>query len=95
MEEGRVECAGRLCTLGCKSGCTTIRKRASNLGTVRDTPRHSKDEKLGKKLCVVGDPGRRPGSQSANLYQASVKLTPRISLVPRPSHICKKEGLVF
>ena len=34
LEEGRVECAGWLCTLGCRSGCSTFRKRASNLGTV-------------------------------------------------------------
>ena len=66
MEEARVECAGWLCTLECKSGCSTTRKRASNPGTARDTctPRHCKDEKLGKKPCVVGEPGCRPGSQS-------------------------------
>ena len=32
LEEARVECAGCLCTLGCKSGCSTTRKRASNPG---------------------------------------------------------------
>ena len=81
FEEERVECAGWLCTLGCKSGCSTTRKRASNPGTARDTfkPRHCKYEKLSKKLCVVGEPGCRPGSQSANLYQVSVKSTPRIN----------------
>ena len=76
LDEARVECAGWLCTLGYKSGCSTSRKKASNLGTVRDTPRHCKDEKLGKKPCVVGKPGCRPGGQSANLYQTLVKLTP-------------------
>ena len=33
LEEARIECAGRLCTLGCKSGFSTTRKRASNPGT--------------------------------------------------------------
>ena len=33
LEEARVECAGWLCTLECKSGCSTTRKRASNPGT--------------------------------------------------------------
>ena len=33
LEEARVECAGCLCTLGCKSGCSTTRKRASNPGS--------------------------------------------------------------
>ena len=82
---------------GCKSGCSTTRKRASNPGTARDTctPRHCKYEKLSKKLCVVGEPGCRPGSQSANLYQVSVKSIPRISLMPRPSRTCEKVGLVF
>ena len=67
-----------LCTLGCKSGCSTTRKRASNPGTVWNTCtlRHCKDEKLGKKLCAEGEPGCRPGNQSANLYQVSVKSTP-------------------
>ena len=91
LEEARVEFAGWLCTLGCKSSCSTTRKRASNPGTVRDTctPRHWKDEKVGKKLCVVGKPQWRSGSQSENLYQASVKSTPRINLVPRLSCTCK------
>ena len=43
------------------------------------------------RSCVVGEPQWRSGSQSANLYQASVKSTPKINLVPRPSHTCKKE----
>ena len=84
------------CVLGCKSGCSTIRKRASNLGTVRDTPRHCKDEKLGKNPCVVAslDADQEAKVRTCTM-QASVKLTPRISLVPRPSHTCEKEALVF
>ena len=31
-------------------------KIASNSGTTWDKPRHCKDEKLGKKLCVLGEP---------------------------------------
>ena len=49
----------------------------------------------GTKLCVVGESGYRPGSQSVNLYQVSVKLTTRISLVPRPSRMSEKMCLVF
>ena len=62
LEEARVVCAGCLCTLGCKSCCSTTRKRAR---TTRDTCtiRHCKYEKLGKKLCVVGEPGCRPGAK--------------------------------
>ena len=45
------------------------------------------------------DPGRKRfytgPLESANLYQLSVKSTPRISLMPRPSRTCEKEGLVF
>ena len=63
-------------TLGCKSDCSTTRKRASNPGTARDSPRHCKDEKLGKKLCVLAEHGCRPGSQRVDLYEMSVKLTP-------------------
>ena len=57
MEEAIAECAGWLCTLGCESGCSTTRKRASNPGTVQDTctPRHWKDEKVGK--LGLEDPG--------------------------------------
>ena len=56
LEEAIVECAGWLCTLGCESGCSTTRKRASNPGTVQDTctPRHWKDEKVGKKPWCGG-----------------------------------------
>ena len=99
LEETKVECAGCLCTLGGKHGCSTTRKRASNPRTVQNTctPRHWKDEEAGKKPCVVGKPQWRSGSQSANLYQVSVKSTPRINLMPRPSRTmsCEKEGLVF
>ena len=56
LEEARVECAGWLCTLGYKSCRSTTRKIASNSGTAWDKPRHCKDEKLGKKLCVLGEP---------------------------------------
>ena len=59
------------------------------------TPSHWKDEEVGKKPCVVGEPQWRSGSRSANLYQVSVKSTPSINLVPRPSRTCKKECLVF
>ena len=34
-------------------------------------------------------------SQSANLYQVSVKSTPRISLVPQPFHMYEKEDVLF
>ena len=49
------------------------------------------------RVCMVGKPQWRSGSQSANLYQVSVKSTPRINLMPRPSRTmsCEKEGLVF
>ena len=68
LEEARVECAGWLCTLGCKSGCSTTRKRASNPRTMRDTctPRHWKDEEAGKKPCVVDEPQWRSGSRPQN-----------------------------
>ena len=62
---------------------------------IQCTPMHWKDEKIGKKPCVVGEPQWRSASQSANLYQTSVKLTPRINLMPRPSRTCEKECLVF
>ena len=29
LEEARVECAGWLCTLGCESGCSIVRKEES------------------------------------------------------------------
>ena len=63
----------------CMSGCSTTRKRAINLETVRDTstPRQCKDEKLGKKPCVVGQSGSRPGSQSLNLYQVVSQVDPQ------------------
>ena len=94
LEEAIVECAGWLCTLGCKSGCSTTRKRASNPGTVQDTctPRHWKDEKVGKKPCVAGEP--QIGDLEAKV-QTSVKSTPRINLMPRPFRTCEKECLVF
>ena len=57
--------------------------------------RHCKDERLGKNPCVVGKPECRPGSQRVNLYQVSVKSTPRISLMIRPYCTCEKEVLVF
>ena len=74
-------CCMKLCALGCKSGCSTTRKRVSNPGTAQDTCtlRHCKDEQLVKKSCVVGEPGCRPGTQSANLYQTLVKSTPTLS----------------
>ena len=107
LEKAIVECAGWLCTLGCKNGCSTTRMRGLvsvyerliiagvQILIVSSTIRHWKDEKVGKKPCVVGEPQWRSGSQSANLYQASVKLTPRINLMPRPSRTCEKECLVF
>ena len=44
---------------------------------------------------VVGEPGCRPGSPSANLYQVSVKSAPRIGLMPRFSCMSENEGQVF
>ena len=65
-----------------------VNKSVSKLGTPTFiavcTPRHWKDEKVGKKPCVVGEPQRRSGSQSANLYQASVKSTPELMSCPDP-----------
>ena len=66
-----------------------------NPGTTRDTctPRHCKYEKLGKKLCVVGEPGCRPGAEVRTYTKC--QSTRRISLVPQPFHMCEKEDVVF
>ena len=56
---------------------STTKKRASHPGTTRDRSRYCKDEKLSKRLCIVAKHVCRPGSQSVNLYQVSVKSTPR------------------
>ena len=47
------------------------------------------------KPCVVGEPGCKPGSQRTNLYQVSVKSSPRISPMPRPSCICERRSSVL
>ena len=96
LEEARAEYTGWLCSLGRKSGCSTTRKRMSNPGTAWDTctPRHCKDEKLDKKLCVVGEPGCRPGNQSANLYQVSSR-PQELVLCPDPLTRVRKRVLVF
>ena len=92
LEEARVECAGCLCTLGCKSGCSTP-GRERVIQELREIHVHVHSSIANMKSlarsCVWW------ASLDADLYQVSVKSTPRISLVPQPFHICEKEGVVF
>ena len=71
-------------TLGCKSGCSTTRKRASNLETMQDTCtlRHCKFETFGKKLCVVGKPGCRPGAKVQTYTKCQSSQHPELVLFP-------------
>ena len=92
LEEARVECAGCLCTLGCKSGCSTTRKRVSNPGTTQDTCtlRHCKYEKLGMKLCVVGEPGCRPRAEVRTYTKCQSSRPPELVLFPNPFTCVRK-----
>ena len=64
-------------------------------GTMQDTCtlRHCEYEKLGKKLCVVGEPGCRPGAKVRTYTKCQSSQAPELVLFPNPFTCVRKRVL--